>query len=487
MVQRKGACHGIVRTDIIGLGCSLVAAFFVASTPALASDATGELLRSREVKNIVISVREDNKLQAAADEDFPIDSGQTVLGSDIIKLSFDGFKPLQYDVSIDVKTEPDPNYKQLQEFIASLGKMGDVTKNVIQSTFEDGVRADAGYENSPPMFRIDDIKSCPLLADKLSSINNFLREIVISNDEVRQWQSAAVDNTTSVTVSRQIDDKITRVGTALKAVKAEVSALRTLLIAEKQPTDVDFSQCDAMDLELIRSLVLNRLMDDHLEATSDMVASLKTVGERLKNLKWSQDGKRFILRSVTPSYKEQLVVTITLKKLTISSDWKHVAISSSPTTTSFSFVIRRAQPIIVEAGAALVFTSLTAPKYGTTTVMNPVTAQEEQQVKLVDRQAFDVKGALFLNLISNRSRNIPVHVMGQVGFSNGPNLPIGFLGLGLRLSDAPISASVGIAASGVNDLKTLQEGDVVSGTVDIENDLALRPALGGYGALQLSF
>ena len=82
--------------------------------------------------------------------------------------------------------------------------------------------------------------------------------------------------------------------------------------------------------------------------------------------------------------------------------------------------------------------------------------------------------------------------MVQIGASTSKDLPAILVGGGLRLFGAgkgDVAIGGGLMLAWVKDLQTLKEGDVVTGTKDIEADLGYgaRPRPRGYFGIQYKF
>ena len=132
-----------------------------------------------------------------------------------------------------------------------------------------------------------------------------------------------------------------------------------------------------------------------------------------------------------------------------------------------------------------IFGTVTRPSYGTGTNAAGAT--------IVTRSSHDnvsVNVGFLVGLVCRCGWGPLVAPMFQAGVSTSRDVPALLLGGGIRLfglGSGDISLGAGWMLAWVKDLKGLKEGDVVSGTSDIEGHLGYVHRSGAYWALQYKF
>ncbi|WP_108807802.1 hypothetical protein [Aquimarina spinulae] len=123
---------------------------------------------------------------------------------------------------------------------------------------------------------------------------------------------------------------------------------------------------------------------------------------------------------------------------------------------------------IPEVVPAIVYTDLSFPQYGTETNDN----DEQILVKTDDKSFNKINVGLMVNFNYNMGYDefIPFF---QIGAGPTKKFPILFSGVGMRLNNR-FMISGGTAWTWINELSSLNVGDVISGTAEIENDQAFK-------------
>jgi hypothetical protein len=145
--------------------------------------------------------------------------------------------------------------------------------------------------------------------------------------------------------------------------------------------------------------------------------------------------------------------------------------------------LRQYQRIIPEVAAAIIYTDLTYPTWGTASDGNGHTVVAPGKAA-----SFPVQGAMVLNGVFP-SGVASIYPAIQFGVSTAKEFP-GFLaGIALRsVGTKQFSLSVGKMQTWYRTLSTLHSGSIVTGTADIEKDMKLKRApLAWYGGVQYSF
>jgi hypothetical protein len=152
---------------------------------------------------------------------------------------------------------------------------------------------------------------------------------------------------------------------------------------------------------------------------------------------------------------------------------------------SAAMVLKKYSRLTKEYGVGTLFSSITRPGYGTT--------QNEAGQTVVGRTSqggMSNNPAFVFNLVCLCDTGPLVAPMFQVGITTSRDVPGLFFGGGARLfplGRGDISVGAGGMFGWVKDLRSLQVGSPVGGSVDIEDDLTWKRRGGWYGLLQYKF
>lgn len=154
---------------------------------------------------------------------------------------------------------------------------------------------------------------------------------------------------------------------------------------------------------------------------------------------------------------------------------------------SAAFTVRRYSALAPEVAVGAIFGFLKQPKYGTAQ-----NAAGQTVVARVEDGDVTITPGLMVNFACRCGIGPFVTPMFQLGASVSKDTPALLAGAGIRLFGAG-RGDVGLAGGAligwVRDLQELSEGDVITGTKDIEADLAFdqKPQVKGYFTIQYKF
>lgn len=164
---------------------------------------------------------------------------------------------------------------------------------------------------------------------------------------------------------------------------------------------------------------------------------------------------------------------VTVKAISIGIDASDGALSvTRQDAASASFDVQPHSTFVPEIGVGATFGFVKRPKYGT-----GKDAAGQTVVTIAGDERVSVDPTVMLNLVP-RGMYGAVPMM-QLGASVSKTSPAMFLGGGWRLpgtgTNGGVGVGVGLMLAWVKDLQKLHEGSVVTGTSDIEADLAFDP------------
>jgi hypothetical protein len=244
-----------------------------------------------------------------------------------------------------------------------------------------------------------------------------------------------------------------------------------------------YYQAAALSNQLPR---LQQLAD--MKDAADKLASL--LGKDYKDKsRWmgTNETHYIISNELLPTFEKMQTVNASVSSLTISVDSVTGAITSQQQDLgSASFSVRKYSPLTPEIGIGAVFGTLIQPTYGTSTnsAGNVVVAKKNSNT-------LSVNPTILANFVCRCGSGSLVPMV-QIGAATSKDLPSILLGGGFRLfglSKGDVAVGGGLLLGWYKDLKTLHVGDVISGTNDINNDLAYisTPKPAGYFAVQYKF
>jgi hypothetical protein len=327
------------------------------------------------------------------------------------------------------------------------------------------------------------------------------------------------DATKPATIKRNIDvwiaaiDSAYLVSTTSKgpaAVNAGITSMATLLTsfdtaineasvhlaavdagARKKPNATDLCEVAVNTVYQLAELANPRARLDQLTALRSAVLKLKDAlfTEYVANgSKWVSGHNYKISPELAPTPDKMQNVLVRTVNVIFKVDPASSALSiAEEDAGAATLTIRRYSPLAPEVGVGAVFGFLKQPQYGTSK-----NAAGETIVSRIADEGVSIAPSILVNFVCRCATGPLVAPMLQIGASTSKEAPAILVGGGLRL----FSAGAGDVAVGggwlfgwVKDLQALREGDVVSGTKEIEADkgYTARPQTSGYFVIQYKF
>lgn len=228
----------------------------------------------------------------------------------------------------------------------------------------------------------------------------------------------------------------------------------------------------------LKKLEANKSM---LEKMKSMLSSYKEdrkVIDEKNNIMYEWVGDDLHLSFDAPTRKKFMSVNLTYGDIKISYD--DTTIKETNAITG-SFEYHKREYIVPEVGTGYLYSGVRNKTWGTKTVNGQTVV-----VKLKD-EAMIGHAAITLNGIILTSPDSWVYPMVQFGIATDKDTPAFTTGVGFRLIDTPLAFAVGAIYSFNKELESLKEGDVVTGTADIEANLKYHPTASWYVGLQYNF
>jgi hypothetical protein len=189
---------------------------------------------------------------------------------------------------------------------------------------------------------------------------------------------------------------------------------------------------------------------------------------------------------VRPTSGTPLTVVVRVTQVNFEVDGSSGAIiASEETGTSAAFVAQRFSRFAKEFAVGTVISTVTRPSYGTTMNGSGATVVAE-----LPRERTSVNPGLMASFVCRCQTGPFVAPMLQVGVATSKDVPGLLAGGGIRLFGLPkgdVALGVGLMVAWVKDLRTLEAGDPVGGTSDIQADLRSVRRQGAYFSLQYKF
>jgi hypothetical protein len=305
---------------------------------------------------------------------------------------------------------------------------------------------------------------------------------IVTKEDARQWVTLAKNATGVGTVRESIMKKITDIDDNEDAIIALLKSINEKFGASgSDPAEMKCGE--------IRASTLAALLDISQLATKARARNL-TVRSNLKDLHKAlepfADGTRwrdttsfiFLKPAIDPAKVD--AINVKVSKRVIDKE-KLTFTDGDPVKKKLD--LRQYQRIIPEVAAAIIYTDLTYPTWGT-----DKDGEGRTIVAPGKPASFPVQGAMVLNGV------LPVGIATlypaiQFGVSTAKEFP-GFLaGVALRsVGTKQFSLSFGKMLTWYRTLDKLKPGSIVNGTADIEKDMKLKRApLAWYGGVQYSF
>jgi hypothetical protein len=223
---------------------------------------------------------------------------------------------------------------------------------------------------------------------------------------------------------------------------------------------------------------------------SNVEKLLKKITEAMIQWKYQYEhkGEWFIqIEEGMVSRKKMAVVVMKMIKHTVEIDKNGSIIQGENKVITEKIIrFRKYSLFIPEVAVGLIYTNQEFPTY--TTKEN---SQGENTVGLINEKPLEKIVVSTLINFNVNIRNSPVLPFLQLGAGYSGKLPIGLIGGGLRFDfgeNKNLALSSGISFTGIKDLNTLSEGEVVKDEAEIKGDLKYQfsgPKL--YFGIQYNF
>jgi hypothetical protein len=205
--------------------------------------------------------------------------------------------------------------------------------------------------------------------------------------------------------------------------------------------------------------------------------------------KWmSQDKTDYVIsQEIVPTFAQMQTVTIKVMTVNLKGDATTTALSTEQQLAgSATFNVRRYSSLTPEVGVGAVFGTIKQPMYGTAT-----NSAGKTIIVRVSDKSLSVNPTILANFVCRCGTGVLVPML-QIGAAVSKTLPAILTGAGLRLfgvGKGDVAIGGGAMFAWFKDLRTLQVGQVVSGTAAIDSDLGFSssPKVGGYFAIQYKF
>jgi hypothetical protein len=423
------------------------------------------------------------ELQWAADNDTTfraVDSGATFLTSRSFPVTYPRLNPLRIRVTTKVENQPDPNaaiYQRLADAITSVGT-GFGSSAAAAEPAAKGAREAAGRPAREGMSK------CTVNVNDLE--DRFWLHPMNGPAMAKEWPGKMDTAFNSSSGPAAVTAGVTAIqgdiGTVNKAVEDGRSAVTELY------------KCATSAATPKSSAAFNsfaNLLAGQVAALSKLAADFTRVQETLApfgdDQKWMGDGQRdfILIGEVRPDSSTMRHITVTVDSINAVDTGTGALFTTTKNLGSQTFDVRQFSRFAPEIGAGAVFATVRQPKYGT--------AQRNGQtvVARVSDSSVSINPTVLVNFVC-RCVTGPLRPMVQIGAVASKDTPGILTGAGFRLftlGNGGVAVGGGAMFGWVKDLKTLQPGQVVSGTAAIEADLGFRtkPDIGGYFTIQYNF
>jgi len=459
--------------------------FLISNSTALAQTDFQSIIESEVVKDKIKFKIINKNLEMAIDNGIykPVPKEINLQGkSNIIVFNSDYIHPLKYKISLENKLVEDELKNAVQEFLSKLvTSIQSINKSTTPTLkgFRTLTRKDEhitlknkhlielfsllnGMQNN--FFDKETSKEF-LNAMKNVSNENFDAIITSYNEmftniwDIKKYEEidivfkenkklAEIIDTklkTTKTINKTLQEEATKfIGSFLKDDKTSLTINTTELIKLKiKDVEVDFNSF----------IKTKESLDEKYEKIKDLFTKIndRTYKEKTKET-----------RIDTVSFKKgkKNEVTIYLKIYDYNKESKSL---TEKEQKEYKINLRKYQRLIPVISSGVLYSNLTFNSFGTGTNANDETIIEKGRVT-----ENEITIGAYLNLYLNNGWQNPVFL--QLGIGPSKEKPLLFGGVGMNIASR-VSLSVGTVFTWAPSLNQLKVGDVVSGTVDIENDI----------------
>lgn len=267
--------------------------------------------------------------------------------------------------------------------------------------------------------------------------------------------------------NKRVSDTLSKLAAANKTAAAALSAVKPPRVWGREPGCTNFRNYTQVAIKALQSDG-TKLVDAREKVLADFTALRDRVSELLavKRAVANGDPEFFTIANVSIPPGKMKEVTVTVHRRTVElKDGAIQTTESADSRTSFHVVER--QSILFEFAPGAAYMNIHHPQFGTDTSNGKIVVGAAGD----DTQNGAIVG--MLNIIPNNMTGALSRLIGQIGVGSGKPYPLLMFGGGIRLSDSSaFTLSIGAAFGWRKELTRLKIGDSVSGTADIEKDLA---------------
>lgn len=341
----------------------------------------------------------------------------------------------------------------------------------------------------------DSIATSKNLAKNNHSIDSTLIQLVTNiEDSLKKDQKQKIANTFK-SLRAIAFENYTETQEAYEKVNTTVGEIQVHFTALRDSIDLfsNFNNSVKIDLfPVINSLLQESLLkkvSDQESRLAKLQKSLKIVKEAITIAKRNEDlGNGWFIQLPEVTIKKMKIASTTFKvyssDVTLSEKNEIVENESSLLMTKM-FIIKEYKRFIPEIGSGIAYLNINYTLFGTETdstgQLRVASAGTDELAKLTFNKIINYN--LFIE-------NSNIHPFWQIGAGANLKFPVLLTGFGIRVhsGSSKIALSSGLALTFLKELKTLNIGDSISGTAELESDqhYVLQPPKLYFG-LQVKF
>lgn len=353
-------------------------------------------------------------------------------------------------------------------------------------------------------------KTAPALGSKLSEISEQFKNLndtiaiihseleITKKDEIkeifRELKAISFDD------ENMVKRKLTSIEYNVQSIERHYDGIDSLIkiakdLLEEYNSDFDTYFADAFIAKYVYSVMLkdySLTLEEQKKRLTNLQAAYKLVKDMQEKASFGGGTGQLIWCIHVGELKAQ-VGSISDFTVTINeggyelSESKEIVSKGSTELINRSFSVRRFQRFVPEVSVGTAFTFFEYNTYGTTT--------DSTGQQLVASPTKNIVQNLNISTMINFNyyiQNSPINPFWQVGLGINSEIPSILAGVGLRSNingSRRITISGGLAMSWLKELESLEVGDEVSGTDDIDKDFkySSSPTFTGYIGVQYNF
>jgi hypothetical protein len=482
------------------LSCALLVGL---ALPASATDTTYELLSAPHVQEtLTLQLNNDKKMlyiidQARNSRDLRDNTAFVIDGQ--MDLVFRGFNPFQMSISTSEKTEADPNFGALAKFLDAAQKLGEglaKSQNAANAAAQAGslmpmseslaiAGAMANLESAEMKLRNSNCDAYKEIHQALVKLQGNIGTTLVTRADFTSWSAESNRAAGIRTVRAGIQEKIKDIATHTEDLQKTLDAIHKISLQGAQVGESEHVcnefRASTFALAVDVSHQITEVLDLRRELSSNLQDLRKYLVKFEDDSAWGRDGDYIFLRP-TSDFDNVKLLTVSVRKRTVNGGDNQFEIKEEdPISTTIR--LRQHSVMVPEVAAAMVATDLEFPKFGT--------AQKEGKTVVADagKEKNAIKTALMLNTTFRLPYNSFIFPGIQIGLTQVDKYPGILVGPHIRFTrPRPLSISGGLLFTWYKGLDKLKIDDPISGTADLEKDLAYRRApTATYFSIQYTF